>query len=217
MRRLDDPGRTAAQPAIVPVPPDRIPAPLPPWLETPLVISVQAFGARQFDEPAPLEFPNLHGLAPGQKSVLMSFDHDAGIWVNIGNGTVSADGLTIVSDPGVGIRAPGWHTPIPGSPSTCDPRFESDEEDRCADQPVQVTGLFATPSGVAGFGSDPRIHQRMIFPDLPAGFEIAGLTKGCGGQRGALDYWGDLKLARVEQLDPATHERAYGHRFGHLA
>ena len=27
----------------------------------------------------------------------------------IGTGTVSADGMAIESDPGVGIRAPGWH------------------------------------------------------------------------------------------------------------
>ena len=39
----------------------------------------------------------------------MSFDHALGEWIVVGTMTVSENGLTVVSDPGVGIRAPGWH------------------------------------------------------------------------------------------------------------
>jgi len=112
---VDEFGNPATQAILVPVPPDRLPAPLPPGADAKLVISIQALGATNFDVPAPVTFPNLDGLAPGEKSVLMSFNHDAGRWESIGMGTVSADGLSIVSDPGVGIRAPGWHFTIPGS------------------------------------------------------------------------------------------------------
>ena len=112
----DEFGNPASQATIVPVDPERLPAPLPPNLDPKLVVSIQAPGANTFDVPAPVTFPNLDGLAPGEQSLIFSFNHDAGRWDVIGTGTVSDDGLTIVSDPGVGIRAPGWHFPFPGCP-----------------------------------------------------------------------------------------------------
>ena len=114
---VNDDGVPATRGVIVPVPPDRIPAPLPGNVEPmnpPLVISIQAPGATSFDVPAPITFPNLDELAPGEKSLVYTFNHDAGRWEAIGAGTVSEDGLTIVSDEGVGIRAPGWHVIQPG-------------------------------------------------------------------------------------------------------
>jgi hypothetical protein len=87
-----------------------------------LVISVQAGseagfsqsgGATNFDVPAPIQFPNLDGLAPGERAAFWSFNHDAGHWEIIGLGTVSPDGRVINSDPGVGILAPGWHYTSP--------------------------------------------------------------------------------------------------------
>lgn len=106
---VDRSGNPATQAAIIPVPPDRTPSPVPGGMEPPLVISIQATGATQFDVPAPITFPNLEGLAPGESTFLGSFDHDAGAWRTIGTGTVSEDGSVIVSDPGTGIVAPGWH------------------------------------------------------------------------------------------------------------
>jgi membrane-associated phospholipid phosphatase/methionine-rich copper-binding protein CopC len=121
----DDAGNKATQAMIIPVDPQRLPAPLPPGADPKLVISIQAGGAggfnreakggsTNFDVPAPIQFPNLDGLKPGEKSLFWSFDHDAGKWIVIGSGTVSADGKTIVSDPGVGVIAPGWHFTNPG-------------------------------------------------------------------------------------------------------
>ncbi|MCO6458953.1 MAG: Ig-like domain-containing protein [Pirellulaceae bacterium] len=119
----DDAGNPATQAAIVPVAPDRIPAPLPEFLNPALVISIQAGGtggfngaggATQFDVPAEVEFPNLEGLQPGEQALIFSFDHDAGRWIVVGTGTVSADGLMIESDGGV-IQAPGWHFTIRGT------------------------------------------------------------------------------------------------------
>ncbi|MGF1580707.1 MAG: Ig-like domain-containing protein [Gemmataceae bacterium] len=113
----DDQGNAATQAAIVPVAPNRIPAPLPEFLDPGLVISIQAGGdggfndaggATQFDVPAEVAFPNLEGLAPGEQALVFSFDHDAGEWIVVGTGTVSEDGLMVESDGGV-ILAPGWH------------------------------------------------------------------------------------------------------------
>jgi hypothetical protein len=110
---VDNQGLPATQAVVIPVPPDRIPAPLPPFVDPKLVISIQVIGAENFDVPAPVTFPNLDDLAPGEKTLILSFDHDAGRWKSIGSGTVSDDGLTIVSDPGVGVLAPGWHITDP--------------------------------------------------------------------------------------------------------
>ena len=121
----DDQGNVATQAMIVPVAPERLPAPLPLNIDPSLVISIQAGrasgfnreadgGVTNFDVPAPIQFPNLEGLAPGEKSLIWTFNHDAGDWEVIGTGTVSEDGLSIVSDEGVGIRAPGWHFTQPG-------------------------------------------------------------------------------------------------------
>ena len=121
----DDEGNVATQATIIPVEPDRLPGPLPPGVAPQFVMSIQAGGeegfsqaggATNFDVPAPVTFPNLDGLAPGEQSLIWSFNHDAGDWEVIGNGTVSSDGTRIVSDEGVGILAPGWHFTQPGSP-----------------------------------------------------------------------------------------------------
>ena len=48
-------------------------------------------------------------MPAGAKSALWSFNHDTGRWEIGGPMTVSADGRMVCTDPGVGIRAPGWH------------------------------------------------------------------------------------------------------------
>jgi hypothetical protein len=106
---------------IAPVAPDRLPEPLPPGLNFPIVITVQTDGPQNFDRPVPVRFPNLpdpvtgRPLPPGAKSALWSFNHDTGEWEIAGPMTVSADGRFIETDPGVGIRQPGWHGSQPGS------------------------------------------------------------------------------------------------------
>lgn len=94
---------------IAPVESDRIPSPLPPGLDLDIVITVQAAGGTDFDAPVAICFPNSEGLAPGEKSSLLSFNHDAGRWEVRGSMTVTPDGSEVCTDPGVGITAPGWH------------------------------------------------------------------------------------------------------------
>jgi hypothetical protein len=116
-------GARGGKVGIAPVPPDRLPSPLPPGLNIPLVITIQTDGPQNFDQPAPVKFPNLPDpvsgvkLPPGAKTALWSFNHDTGRWEVQGSATVTADGNFVVTDPGVGVRQPGWHGVAPGSPA----------------------------------------------------------------------------------------------------
>ena len=116
-----DDGTRGGKVGIAPVAPDRLPGQLPEGLNFPLVITVQTDGATNFDEPAPVCFPNLPDpdtnelLGPGDKSTLWSFNHDSGRFEPMGGMTVSVDGKLVCSDPGVGILAPGWHGADPFS------------------------------------------------------------------------------------------------------
>ena len=80
-------------------------------------ITIQALGVETFATPAALTFPNIFNAPSGEKLNLLSFDHTTGRLVIEGTGTVSADGLTISTDPGVGITHPGWHGWVPPSSS----------------------------------------------------------------------------------------------------
>src|SRR5207244_1756626 len=59
--------------------------------------------------PAQLTFPNVFNAAPGAQLDFLSFDHTTGMLVIEGTATVSADGKTVTTDPGMGITHPGWH------------------------------------------------------------------------------------------------------------
>ena len=118
---FSDNGSRGGRVGIAPVAPDRIPSPLPPGLAFPLVITIQTDGAQNFDRPVPVRFPNLPDpetgevLLPGAKSALWSFNHDTGEWDVVGPMTVSADGRFVETDPGFGVRQPGWHGARPGT------------------------------------------------------------------------------------------------------
>ena len=114
-------GTRGGRVGIAPVSPDRLPAPLPAGIDPALVITIQTDGANNFDRPVPVRFPNLPDritgklLPPGGKSALWSFNHKTGRWEIQGGMTVSADGLFLECDAGVGVRQPGWTIPNPGT------------------------------------------------------------------------------------------------------
>lgn len=167
---FSDNGLRGGMAGISPVPPDRIPGQLPPGLDFPLVITVQTDGASNFDEPAPVCFPNLPNpqtgekLEPGDKTALWSFNHDIGEFEVIGSATISEDGELACTDPGVGIPAPGWHGVNPGSqmegggagsptepecpfddPSLClDDDDDDDDDDEEEDDCKEEAALFAS-------------------------------------------------------------------------
>ena len=105
-------GQRADKVSIRTVPVDRLPVrPLPPGSRVTKVYMFY-FGKRGGgvpQQPVPFEAPNDLGLAPREKAKLWYFDESPrkgeapNDWRVAGTGTVSADGRTIRTDPGVGI------------------------------------------------------------------------------------------------------------------
>lgn len=87
---------------------NKVPMVPPNGMQPQFIVTIQPAGAR-FDPPAPLSLPNVDGHAPGAQVEMYSYDHDLEEFVTIGVGTVSADGSTINSNPGVGVVKAGWH------------------------------------------------------------------------------------------------------------
>ena len=142
-------GERGGQVGIAPVPADRLPGQLPPWLQFPLVITIQTDGPGNFDVPAPVCFPNLpvsidptetqdtsrrRLLGPGDESALWSFNHDTGEFEIVGPAVVSEDGTLVCTKEGYGVLAPGWHAVDDGT--------TTDESEK-ADIPQNIlTGSF---------------------------------------------------------------------------
>lgn len=100
------------------VPPELVREMLPPGLlQHTFDITIQAPAAATFSIPLTLTLPNVFNSPPGTKLNFLSFDHTTGRLVIEGTGTVSADGLSVVTDAGTGITKPGWHGFTP--PVTC--------------------------------------------------------------------------------------------------
>ncbi len=187
-----DDGTRGGMVGIAPVDPDRLPGTLPEDLNLPLVITVQTDGATNFDEPVPVCFPNLPDretgfpLPPNSKSALWSFNHDTGRFEIVGPMTVSADGKFVCTDPGVGVRAPGWHGTDPGSEGERgntkrrkrdrDEEEEEEEDDGCEVRPIEVAfqqgGFYIFRVATPGFngrvewlapGAEPPIETGNIY------------------------------------------------------
>lgn len=92
---------------------------LPPnGMQPQFIITIQPTGA-MFEPPARLTLPNVDGYAPGRQIEMFSYDHDLEEFVAIGLGTVSEDGATITSNPGVGVVKAGWHCGAPAGGNGC--------------------------------------------------------------------------------------------------
>lgn len=96
--------------------PDGVPVP-------PIFLTIQGPDGGVFTEEAVLTIPNVFGLAPGEKTEFFSYDHQTGLLVVNGVGTVSEDGTFIQTDPGSGILQPGWNGPIRISRIVVDPQL----------------------------------------------------------------------------------------------
>jgi hypothetical protein len=183
---FSDDGTRGGKIGIAPVPADRLPSPLPPGLNLPLVITVQSDGATNLDRPAPVCFPNLPdpvtGIkpGPGEKSALWSFNHDTGQWEVVGPMTVTADGNFVKSDAGVGIRQPGWHGATPGasvdSPSPQPP---------CNPSTTPDTQQNTCPEGECGL-----LANNWVFASFAVGIKLAKLEAKYSFNRGLKELVG---------------------------
>src|SRR5262249_22824463 len=82
------------------VPPELVMDMLPQGvLEHTFDITVQAPGITNFAQPVPMTFPNVFHSPPGAQLGFLSFDHTTGRLVIEGTATVSADGLSVHTDP----------------------------------------------------------------------------------------------------------------------
>jgi len=118
---------TEGQVGISAVAPELIRDMLPPLLANiPISITIQAPGVEKFAVPVALTYPNVYGAEPGSKFSLFSFDHTTGAVIFEGSATVSTDGLSITTDPGVGITKPGWHFVGVGTGIQGQPRARND-------------------------------------------------------------------------------------------
>lgn len=128
------------------VPPELVQDMLPPGLreQHTFEITIQAPGATVFSTPVEITFPNLQNAAPGSKVNVYSFDHTTGLVVLDGTATVSADGQFVTSDPGNGIRAPGWHFIGTGSDT------DGEDGEPCLDPVGRVSAGLAA-AGMLGY------------------------------------------------------------------
>src|ERR1019366_8296763 len=78
---VDENGAPVASPmvGVSPVPPAIVQDMLPPGvLQHSFDVTIQAPGGTVFTQPAALTVPNTMGLAPGEKTFVLSFDHTTG-------------------------------------------------------------------------------------------------------------------------------------------
>jgi len=93
--------------SISPVPEYGRPESRPVELRPGLSITIQPAGIR-LDPPAPITFPNVDTMAPGNELELWSLSPDTGTFNQVGTMRVSADGQKIETISG-GVRATAWH------------------------------------------------------------------------------------------------------------
>jgi len=95
-------GRVVRKLNISPVPVDRPPFPLPPFVEVPLYFTVQP-GRAYLSKGAQIVYPNWAHLPPGHRVEFWNYDANDKGWYVYGNGTVTKDGKQVVPDPGVRV------------------------------------------------------------------------------------------------------------------
>src|SRR5262249_50601192 len=180
------------------VPPELVREMLPPGLlQHTFDITVQAPGIPNFTTPAPMTFPNVFGAPPGSQLDVLSFDHTTGRLVIEGTATVSADGRSVTTDPGVGITHPGWHGLTP--PGKCvEAAFPTYVRDQGKAQQV-VSGAYDVVSGVNDIFDSVNSLAKTKLPVLPSSL---------GGVFAAFDIFSDIRDVFDPNLSTARRYEA---------
>lgn len=89
------------------VPGGLAPAALPEVFQPGLLVTIQPVGVT-FSTPVPITFPNTDSLPEDGVVDIWSLDPEAGVFVAVGRGEVSADGMSVETVVG-GVRAADWH------------------------------------------------------------------------------------------------------------
>jgi RHS repeat-associated protein len=98
----DDAGHIVKKLNISPIPVDRPPFPLPPFVSVPLYFTVQP-GQAYLSKGAQIVYPNWTHLPPGQRVDFWNYDPDDRGWYVYGHGSVTSDGKQVMPDPGVKV------------------------------------------------------------------------------------------------------------------
>jgi len=144
--------------SVTPVHGDKVPM-APGFGQQPrFIVTIQPVGT-MFNPPAAITLPNVDGLKPKAVTEMYSYDHDLGMFVAIGTGTVSDDGSAIASNPGVGVLKAGWHCGgnpnSTGSAGTC-PQCQACQGSQCGPDLSATTcddHLFCTTNDICVFGT----------------------------------------------------------------
>lgn len=151
---------------------ERVPVSLDDGLATSLYVFVRPGGA-EFDTPLPIRLPNLNSLEPKSRVLIMRYDAPTGRWAREGGASVSADGQTVESDAGSGIRGGGWYA-FPGEQTYAEYtsvnflQIEGDPELEGKDVHLEVSlgGKSAMLMSWWGEGYFKRLHYRVTMPAL---------------------------------------------------
>ena len=150
----------------------RVPVSLDDGLATGLYVFVGP-RAIEFDTPLPIKLPNLDGLAPRARALVMHYDPQTGRWSRQGGASVRSDGKTVESDPGSGIRGGGWYA-FPGEQTYAEYTSvtflqiegDADLEGKDIHAEVSLGGKSAMMMSWWGEGQFKRLHYRLTKPAL---------------------------------------------------
>ena len=175
---VDAQGQAVTNPqiGIAPVPSSLVRDMLPPGVVNhSFDFTIQAPGTSVFTQEVQMTLPNVFNLAPGTKTNVLSFDHTTGRLVLDGTATVSADGLTVTTDPGSGITAPGWHGITDGSSFG-----HVDASVLCGNlSPATLNGQDVVNAGLEATGlvsTGAQLLQRELNPAVAVPLAAAGVA-----------------------------------------
>ena len=172
---------------------DDIPMPMPDGAAPPFAWTLQPGGAT-FDPPIEISYPNMSSLAPGALAFFLSFNHDTNDFEIVATGSVTEDGATIQTDPGMGLTMAGWGGVCPPYPVTGGACFGNPS--RCASSGSLSGGTVSASSANAVCGETLT-------------FTVTGVTdtggikiEGCAGQEQSVPISPNSITYRFELLKP---------------